>query len=268
LSNVKFEYIGNVKQDSLSKLYEGQMFSGGEHVTVGETQNEEEELAVKISADSRDGPVATKTTLLEENSYSDESNCQYIKKFFAYLKVKQYIRKGRLHQNNILLDRARNMSLANNFVTDLTSLVVVIQPELRNTFISGGAGDELRTTFISGGAGDGCTGMCVPIDSFNISTLISPEENAVAGGPCNITLFSGDYHQGESVTFSKSVPDLAIWGWEEALESVKVEGACDWKIYTDKSYTGEFLTFKSSQRYLEAENVGELYSNALSVLKL
>ena len=68
LSNVKFRYIGNVKQDSLSKLYEGQMFSGGEHVTVGETQDDEGELAVIISADSRDGPVATKTTLLEENS--------------------------------------------------------------------------------------------------------------------------------------------------------------------------------------------------------
>merc|ERR1711971_1154513 len=86
LSNVKFKYIGNVKQDSLSKLYEGQMFSGGEHVTVGETQDEEGEISVIISADSRDGPIVAKTTLLEENS--DQSHCQYIKKFFAYLKVK------------------------------------------------------------------------------------------------------------------------------------------------------------------------------------
>merc|ERR1712226_797550 len=257
LSNVQFKYIGNVKQDSLSKLYEGQMFSGGEHVVVGETEDNGEELAVIVSADSRDGPVATKTTLLEENSNTDQSHCQYIKRFFAYLKVKQYIKTGQLHHNDVLLERAKNLSLANNFVTDLTSLVVVIEPELKTT-----------NTFISGGAGDGCTGMCVPIDSLDISSLISPEKNSVVVPPCNITLFSGDYHQGESVTFSDSVPDLSIWGWEEKLVSVKVEGTCYWEIYTDESYTGEFLTFKSSQRYLEAEDVGELYSNALSVKKL
>ena len=72
LSNVKFKYIGNVKEDSLSKLYQGQMFSGGEHVTVGETKNDQEELAVIVSANSRDGAVATKTTLLEENSFTDQ----------------------------------------------------------------------------------------------------------------------------------------------------------------------------------------------------
>ena len=77
------------------------------------------------------------------------SHCQYIKRFFAYMKVKQYIKKGRLHHNDVLLERAKNLSLANNFVTDLTSLVVVIEPELKTT-----------DTFISGGAGDGCTGMC------------------------------------------------------------------------------------------------------------
>ena len=72
LSNVKFKYIGNVKEDSLSKVYQGQMFSGGEHVTVGETKNDQGELAVIVSANSRDGAVATKTTLLEENSFTDQ----------------------------------------------------------------------------------------------------------------------------------------------------------------------------------------------------
>ena len=74
LSSVLFKYIGNVKQDSLSKVYQGQMFSGGEHVTVGETREEEGELAVIVSADSRDGPVATKITLSEnsENSFTDQ----------------------------------------------------------------------------------------------------------------------------------------------------------------------------------------------------
>ena len=47
------------------------MFSGGEHVTVGETRNAKGKLAVTVSADSRDGRVTSKTTLKEEKSVTD-----------------------------------------------------------------------------------------------------------------------------------------------------------------------------------------------------
>ena len=47
------------------------MFSGGEHVTVGETKDDNGELAVTVSADSRDGRVTSKTTLKEEKSVTD-----------------------------------------------------------------------------------------------------------------------------------------------------------------------------------------------------
>merc|ERR1712088_970009 len=122
---------------------------------------EEGELAVIVSADSRDGPVATKTTLLEENSVSDQSHCLYIKRFFAYLRIKQDIKGGRLHKNDVLLEKAKNMSLANNFVTDLTSLVVVIEPELRS---------DDSDTYTSGGSGDDDTGMATPIDGLDIAS--------------------------------------------------------------------------------------------------
>ena len=71
LSNVQFNYLGNVKEDSLSEVSQGQMFSGGEHVTVGQTKNDNGELAVTVSADSRDGRVTSKTTLKEEKSVTD-----------------------------------------------------------------------------------------------------------------------------------------------------------------------------------------------------
>ena len=72
LSNVQFNYLGNVKEDSLSEVSQGQMFSGGEHVTVGQTKNDNGELAVTVSADSRDGRVTSKTTLKEEKSFTDQ----------------------------------------------------------------------------------------------------------------------------------------------------------------------------------------------------
>ena len=75
----------------------------------------------------------------------------------------------------MVLERAKSLALANNFVTDLTSLVVVIPSESRNS-------QTPPATFRSAGSGNGCTGMCVPIDSFNMSSLISPEENSPASG--------------------------------------------------------------------------------------
>ena len=123
-----------------------------------------------------------------------------------------------MYQNEALLERAMNLSLANNFVTDLTSLVVVIEPERRS--------QPPTNRYVGSGVGGPWT------DSFDMSSFISPEDNSVANSPCNITLYSDEVHQGESLTFSDSVPDISFWDFEEALVSVKVEGTCSWKIFT------------------------------------
>ena len=52
-----------------------------------------------------------------------------MKKFFASGKVKQAIDRGRKRQNDILLVKAMNTSLANNFVSDFTSLIIVVPHE-------------------------------------------------------------------------------------------------------------------------------------------
>ena len=145
-----------------------------------------------------------------------------MKKFLAYEKIKQDIKNGQQRQREALLEKAKNMSLAHNFVTDLTSLVVVLD------------GSPNQETYITGGSEE-AEGMAVPIDGFNVSSLISPEDNIAAIGPCNITLFSAEYGMDDSLTFSASVPDLSDWGWEERLESLEVKGHCAWKIFNGKS---------------------------------
>ena len=40
-----------------------------------------------------------------------------------------------------------------------------------------------------------------------------------------------------SLTFSSSMPDLSVWDFEEKLASVKVEGTCQWKIFTGGTLT-------------------------------
>ena len=161
------------------------------------------------------------------------SHCLYIRKFLAYLKIKQDIKSGTMHQNDVLKERARNMALDYNFVTELTSLVVRIDDGSRNS---------QKKVFRFGRAGDGSTpgpGMSTPIDTtFNVSSLIWPEEkNSTASSSCNITFYSADHHQGDGLTFSYSVPDLSVWDFEEKLESLKVEGPCDWKIFTGDTHS-------------------------------
>ena len=148
-----------------------------------------------------------------------------MKRFFAYVTIKQDIARGRKRLNDILLEKAKNMSLANNFVTDLTSLVVVIESDLRS---------DDSDTYTSGGSADD-TGMATPIDGLDIASVISPENNTAAMGACSITLYSEEYWDGESVSFSEAVPDLSVWDWEEKLASVQVEGNCEWEIFTGES---------------------------------
>ena len=121
------------------------------------------------------------------------------------MKIKQNIMSGRLHQNEVIVERAKNLSLANNFVTDLTSFVNVID--------------------------DGARNSTPIIDTYNMSSLISAEENSGDSGPCKITLCSDEFYEGESVTFSSSVTDLSVWDFQEKLISVRVEGTCHWEIF-------------------------------------
>ena len=138
-----------------------------------------------------------------------------MKKFIAYLKVKQDLKRGKLCQNATVLERAKNMALANNFATDLTSLVVEIEGGSFRTGVSG--------VGVSGGSSNGLAGMCTPI---------SPGENSGDSGPCKIILYSDKSYQGDSLAFSASMSDLSVWDWEEKLASLKVEGTCQWKFFT------------------------------------
>ena len=144
-----------------------------------------------------------------------------MKKFFAHLKIKQDIKRGKLCQNALVLERAKKMSLAAKFATELTSLVVETDG---GSFRSGVSAD--------GGSSNGPAGMCSPT---------SPGENSGDSGPCNISLYSKESYRGDSLTFSSSMPDLSVWDFEEKLASVKVEGTCQWKIFTGEKNNNLFL---------------------------
>jgi len=150
VSNLKFEYVGGaVDNSSISNTNLKTFFKGGEYIIAGKLEDdvpEGEILSVKVVGEGKKG-VYEKTfeiCLYEEGTpedltilYSDtdvvpscyfpplyppRSNTQqFMQKLHAFLNIKQLIKKSDSESEK----KALELALENNFVTDLTSLVIV-----------------------------------------------------------------------------------------------------------------------------------------------
>ena len=65
LRDVKIKYLGGVDATSLTKTTTGQMFQGGEKVTMGKTSGDGSPLDVEVTANSKDGKVTTTSALTQ-----------------------------------------------------------------------------------------------------------------------------------------------------------------------------------------------------------
>merc|ERR1712079_918710 len=134
LSNVNFEYVGNsVEKSSLSQTLKYQMYSGGEYVVVGKITNTDLNFELKILADCStgqfnnrcsSGKYRQKITICprcEVDYFPARSQAQqFMKKLFAFKNIQQLLKLD----TPAAKTRAKELSLENNFVTDLTSLVI------------------------------------------------------------------------------------------------------------------------------------------------
>jgi len=85
---------------------------------------------------------------------------------------------------------------------------------------------------------------------------------------CSITLYDKEYHSGQSLVVTRSIPDLSLHKFEDKLVSVKVEGNCRWKIFSEKNFAGYKKRFTEANNYSMRSKVGNLFLNAKSVKKL
>ena len=115
-----------MNQSSLTKKTEGQIYRGGEMITIGRTVASEGDIDVRITADSRDGHLSRLVVLQPQEGGQSWSECGLIRRYYAYLQIKQAIKEGTRLNSRDILRKAKKTSLQNNFVTSLTSLVVVI----------------------------------------------------------------------------------------------------------------------------------------------
>ena len=204
-----------------------------------------------------------------------------MKRLYAFKTIKQIL--GSIDKNarysNSEKRRALHLALENNFVTSLTSLVVLGQDGPRvvstrehsydkkrngGTFFSSGPtslpdDDGVGATSISfsfpglgrqgGGARGGGIKRVAGIGAgrgrtttrVTTTTTISPAPS-VSG--CKLLLYARTYLRGQTVKITGHVTDLASLNFGDKLVSLKVEGGCRWEIFEGESQTSSNLLTK------------------------
>ena len=178
-----------------------------------------------------------------------------MKRLYAFKNIQQLMASG----SKAAHSRAKELAMENNFVTDLTSLVIpndreggvkvanlgstASQHQLRGSqpiaqttslvfspprsWSSRGRTSMMNSPTLSAGVGR-MRGRGGGWRGVSNSTVTSPDDHQ----NCSITLYDKEYHSGQSLVVTRSIPDLSLHNFEDKLVSVKVEGNCRWKIFS------------------------------------
>lgn len=162
ISELKFEYLGEVVDNSsVSKAALNSFFKGGEYVVVGKLNNNWDEkdnkLSIVLLGEQLEGKYEKKIDICLRpralpslsDPYDEEShhtlNCiappqypqrsaeqNFMKKLHAFVNIKQLLKKddSDVVGGETPRSKALRLALDNNFVTELTSLVVVNKQEV------------------------------------------------------------------------------------------------------------------------------------------
>merc|ERR1712110_909910 len=144
LSNINVEYVGGIQENSTSLAELNTFFRGGELIVSGKLSTLEEPLEVNITGLGKDGlpyhselyicPETLSTTdpaprCLRPRVYPKSEAQSFLQKLFAFQHIKQVLEKADIaeteEEKTELKEKATELSLENNLVTDVTSLVVV-----------------------------------------------------------------------------------------------------------------------------------------------
>lgn len=166
LSDISFKYVGNaVVEDSVTKTEQKTYFKGTEYIVAGKIAQNTESSSFVISTEGAAGdqlyseeltvcfrnlpthqdqilplPNPFPPTCFEPPPPPPRSDAQnFIKSLYAFLNIKQLLRTGPAGK-----EKALNMSLENNFVTELTSLIVKKENNEEETAIIKDASQEVQ----------------------------------------------------------------------------------------------------------------------------
>eukprot|EP00092_Neocalanus_flemingeri_P014293 GFUD01015414.1.p1 GENE.GFUD01015414.1~~GFUD01015414.1.p1 ORF type:complete len:517 (-),score=118.77 GFUD01015414.1:118-1668(-) len=340
LSNLKFEYVGGlVDNTSISTASLKTFFKGGEYIIAGKLENknipENEFISIKVIGDGKTGPyerdiviclrsdqekevkerkllvpIIPPSACIVPPSYPARSLTQdFMQKLHAFINIKQLLKKSDLsteESTNLHKEKALRLALDNNFVTDLTSLVVV-RPDEKPTISSvekpgssdygypsivayrssSGGSFALRGSGISlyskaGGASYFNVQNSLPVEydsvndlrthSFDDISQYDKEDdydlrNSTSECTGNLTLFSKTYLRGEELVLGDDSADLEEIFFDNLSVSASVSGSCCWKIFSDKNFKGKSLLLSSQGTYTSVSSLGELFRETSSARK-
>ena len=149
-----------------------------------------------------------------------------MKKYYAYSQVKHYMAKWSRSKSEAAKKRAIKTSLDNNFVSEFTSLLVVLPQADTNSRSSGSLDPNV---YLTGSGGMNQMSHSLVVDSKLQFT--DDERSDLPEDPCRITLYSGPQHTGDSLSVSSSVPDLGAWWDFPEVLSLNISGDCSWTVY-------------------------------------
>ena len=340
LSNLKFDYVGGlVENSSVSDRSVNTFFRGAEFIITGKLSQDEGEMALNVTGygkdelyhkeieiclrpfnslevnsteeaefsgevDSSNSSIFFPSGCLQPRVYPKSEAQSFLQKLFAFQHIRQILKNRDLEQieekKQNLTATALELSLENNFVTDLTSLVVIKpdeEPEVNEFVDNSGFQNRHSVQYKTASFSPVHFGIQPLSLSFNSPpALNSPPvdyeydaypasgnsflESSNAGQPptteapveCNngtLTLYSKTYHRGESVEISgdESFADLRTEKFENKAVSALLTGDCCWEIYAEVNYTGEFITLKPDKEYSSVTSLGKLFRNVESVKK-
>ena len=337
LSNLKFEYVGGlVDNSSVSDRSVNTFFRGAEFIITGKLSQDEGEMALNVTGYGKDELYhkeieiclrpfnSLEVNSTEEAEFSGEvdfanssisfpSEClqprvypkseaqSFLQKLFAFQHIRQILKKRDLEQveeeKQKLTANALELSLENNFVTDLTSLVVIKpdeEPEVNEFVDNSGFQNRHSVQYKTASFSPVHFGIQPLSLSFNSPPALNSSpvdyeyeaydnsflESSNAGQPptteapveCTngtLTLYSKTYNRGESVEISgdESFADLRTEKFENKAVSALITGDCCWEIYAEVNYTGEFITLKPDMEYSSVTSLGKLFRDVESVKK-
>merc|ERR1712126_363519 len=85
---------------------------------------------------------------------------------------------------------------------------------------------------------------------------------------CMLIMYKRTYFRGEAVKVTEDVDDLDSRNFSDKLVSLKVQGNCNWIIFSGINYTGISKTFSGGSSYSSVTDIGNLLKNANSVKKI
>merc|ERR1719410_569635 len=328
LSNLKFEYVGGLLDNSsVSDSSVNTFFKGAEFIVTGKLSQDEEEgeMALNVTGYGKEGlyhkeieiclrpdnsPEVNSTVEAETSGELDSSiifplECilpkvypkseaqSFLQKLFAFQHIRQLLKKRDLAQSeeekSEISKNATQLALDNNFVTSLTSLVVIKPDESPQVTEFVKNIEEVPFNFkknVNRFQTFGIQPLSLSFsqsaptydyyDDINLESFVvkhEKEEETTTSAPvkCNngtLTLYSKTYNRGQELQLAESDDDLRGENFSDKAVTALLTGDCCWELHADPGYSGEVVILKPGKKYTSVTSLGKLFRDAESVKKL